>query len=175
MPNDPRRWGLRILHHLCALTLGMLTALVVALSFSLQDRSRSSVGKPCAPAPTGRSASFGEEAQVDSPRLAGLVMRPQSRCGTRSAAPGGGATGVPPCETGAAEIRRRRNGDASGLHSCASGEEGKRTRYPDHTGGLDAALAPEVQIISLLQSCLVAVRNTFRSGILGPQKRFRKR
>src|SRR5437879_7937306 len=39
---------------------------------SLQNPSRPPVGIPCAPAPTGRSASLGEEAEVDSPQQAHL-------------------------------------------------------------------------------------------------------
>ncbi len=39
MPNDLRRWGLRILHHLRALTLEMLTTLVVALSSVFKTRA----------------------------------------------------------------------------------------------------------------------------------------
>src|SRR3989441_4110913 len=39
MPNDLRRWGLRILHHLRAPTLGMLTTLVVALSSVFKTRA----------------------------------------------------------------------------------------------------------------------------------------
>src|SRR3989442_5224463 len=39
MPNDLRRWGLRILHHLRAPTLGMLNMLVVALSSVFKTRA----------------------------------------------------------------------------------------------------------------------------------------
>src|SRR5260370_3683526 len=39
MLNDLRRWGLRILHHLRALTLGMLTTLVGALSSVFKTRA----------------------------------------------------------------------------------------------------------------------------------------
>src|SRR5437867_3908278 len=44
---------------------------------SLQNPSRSPVGEPCAPAPAGRPALFGEETEVDTPRPAcpGLAMR----------------------------------------------------------------------------------------------------
>src|SRR2546430_11941132 len=44
---------------------------------SIQNASRSPVGKPCAPAPARRSASFCEEAEVDTPRPAplGLAVR----------------------------------------------------------------------------------------------------
>src|SRR6266704_4778756 len=39
MPNDLRRWGLRRLHNLRALTLEMLTTLVVALSSVFKTRA----------------------------------------------------------------------------------------------------------------------------------------
>src|SRR6267142_4876271 len=39
MPNDLRRWGLRILHHLRFPTLGMLNTLVVALSSVFKTRA----------------------------------------------------------------------------------------------------------------------------------------
>ena len=39
MSNDLRRWGLRRLHHLRALTLGMLTTLVVALLSVFKTRA----------------------------------------------------------------------------------------------------------------------------------------
>jgi hypothetical protein len=44
---------------------------------SLQNAGCSPVGKPCAPAPVGRSASLGEEAEVDPTRPAplGLALR----------------------------------------------------------------------------------------------------
>src|SRR5216684_433020 len=45
---------------------------------SLQNASRSPVGKPCAPAPPRRSASFCEEAEVDTPRPAPLGLAVQS-------------------------------------------------------------------------------------------------
>src|SRR3989442_13335267 len=56
----------------------MLTPLVVALSFSLQNPSRSPVGKRCAPAPTRRAASFGEEAEVNTTRPAPLGLAKRS-------------------------------------------------------------------------------------------------
>jgi hypothetical protein len=46
IPNDLRRWGLRLLHHLGSLPLGMLTPVVVAVSSVFKTRAALQLENP---------------------------------------------------------------------------------------------------------------------------------
>ena len=64
-PEGPKKIELPNSHHHGTATLGVLVTLFAGPVVHLQDPSRPAVGKPCAPAPTQRTASLGEETEVD--------------------------------------------------------------------------------------------------------------